>query len=119
LYINWNVIVGEQAKRGWYRTLPEVIALFETNGAIKNLKTTVERHPYMWQPMWSGLGTSSVLNHDADMEWFFLKLAGVDPGFFDFSYSPGEVLSIDDEPSMHNFRLKFRNKYHTPRKDKS
>jgi hypothetical protein len=108
LLVNWIAAVLEQAKRGFNRTLDEVVALLQERRALQSLRECLAQHPYLWQCAYNGLDTASICHEqDEDMLFFHGHLTRLDRGFESFDYSPGEVPSISAEPGMKYFRERF------------
>ncbi len=121
-FVNWIMLILEQSKLGEKNLFSVKLKLehgkqiLRAENALVRLKCFVSEFPFLWQAVYNGLEVASTLNADADAIWFYTRLKSLDPGFQDFDYSPGEVLSISREEGMKYFHDKYRQKFHTPNK---
>lgn len=120
IVINLFQIYLEQSKRGYPNAAGQVVtrdqlkAQFLEQDALGKHWALVEEFPYLWQAIYNGLEQASFLEAEEPALRFYRKLVDLDPGFQDFDYSPGEVVSLSKEKEMAWFCERFRSTLHTP-----
>ena len=108
IFINWAVVVGEQAKLGYCFSLSEAEQMLLNANIFNRLRKFLKDNRFNWQAVYDGLEFASRFNIEPEMEFFYAKLVQLDRGFVSLDYSPREVPALSKEAGMANFCRWFK-----------
>jgi hypothetical protein len=113
VFLNWIQTIVEREKRNLSRTREEITTILKKENVLTEIRDTLQENPFFWQLVYNALEIACVLR-DEDAAWeFYSTLVELDPGFKDLGYTPGEVISIRNEPNMEFFRNLYAQKNQT------